>query len=135
LILLALLEALARFLRSRHLAGYNHPLGDPDGGLHIPVLANDVFHVKQALTGGVLYTPSLPAGTPFDLAPHLAVDTQMVGFGIDPPNLDHAKAPAVCHCGFLQLLPSTPFQPVTASQSPEPRGFLALFDPSHRERL
>jgi hypothetical protein len=64
-----------------------------------------MFNVCEAVAGGVLDAPSLPVVRPFDLGPHLPVDHEVVGFGVDPVNLDHAVASAVGHFGSSPLKP------------------------------
>jgi hypothetical protein len=71
--------------------------GQPDRGLNIPVLADDVIGMGEALPGRVLDTPCLPGPRPFDLGPKFPVDSQVIRFPINPPNLDHAIASVIFH--------------------------------------
>src|SRR5262245_50392032 len=98
-------ELFVGIFRRWHSAVDDHPLGQPDRGLAIAVLSDDVFDMGQAMAGRILDAlgPSRPRL--LDLAPHLPFDGEMVvpfdgemvGFGIDAPNLDHAVASAICH--------------------------------------
>jgi hypothetical protein len=100
--------------RRRHGAIDDHALGEPDGGLNVPVLSDDMLNMGEAMPGGVLDAPSLSRPRPLHLAPHLAVDGEVVGLGIDPVDLDHAKAPAIYHRSAPFCLPP-PFQSVDPS--------------------
>lgn len=61
---------------------YDHALGEADSGLHLPVLADDVLDMGEAMAGGVLDAPSLPALAPLDRGPPLTVYGEAVGVGV-----------------------------------------------------
>jgi len=48
--------------------------------------ADDVLDVGEAMAGGVLDAPSLPALAPLDLGPQLTVYGEVVGVGVAPIN-------------------------------------------------
>ena len=52
-----------------------------------------VLDVGEALAGGVLDAPDLSRQRPFDLRPHLAVDGEVLGVGVELANFNHAVTP------------------------------------------
>jgi hypothetical protein len=107
--------AFVRLFRGRHTTIDDHALGKPDGGLHVPVLPDDVLDMGQALAGGVLDAPALPRSRPLDFRPHHPIDHEVEGLGVDVLNLDHAEASAVCcHCGFSICFIALPPSPLSA---------------------
>src|SRR5262249_51671 len=84
-------------LPARHRAVDDHAPGEPDGGLRVDVLSDDVRNVRQAMAAAVLHAPRLALGTPLNLAPQLPVDCQPVNSRTLGANLDHTVASLVGH--------------------------------------
>jgi hypothetical protein len=97
---------LCRLFRRRHTAVHDHALGEADSRFNVSVISHDMFNVCEAVTGGILDTPSLPIVRPLDLGPQLTIDRQVVGVGIDTVGRDQAVASRVVvgvHFGVLSL--------------------------------
>src|SRR4029453_10574590 len=89
------LELCAGFFWRRHPAVNDHALCQPYGGLHVPILADDMLDMGQAVPTGVLNAPHLSTGAPFDLAPKLPVDGEAVDGGASLHGTNQSIAPLV----------------------------------------